>query len=1260
MRNLMVVPGIHLPVPHLLLPLVLSGLLLLPQDVSGSDKLLNIDFGVQFVSQKLGPAAIGHSPEDYWNLYTRDDGAGGYRTYGELNDLLWADSSASEIDLTVVNAPGAWGNGSSDPMFGTYLYPNYGESITINLQNLPAGNYVLYVYAHGALDGENGVAQVAANGQTWGPISGSTSGDWSSPSWENGHHYLRFDTISVGFDGGLSLTITPGATGLAVINGVQLLKNAVRPFPTLINVDFSSDRNAAVLRKTGPAAIGNSDEDFWNLYSRDGAGGEWLSLGTLDNLLTAEGAATGARMSVLNAPGLWISEHPDAMLHSYLYPHNGGEILITLSDVSPGTYDLLFYSHGYLDGETADVEVRLGEQSFGRKTTAVTADWRNLPWQEGVQYLRFSDLPIGELPVQIIARPGTTGLAIINGFQLVRDSDCLLPTDMVAWWRGEGDGKDAAGLNHGEVRNGLGFAEGLVGEAFAFSAWGQHLWVPASESMAADSFTMEAWINPDPARLAEQQPLFEFADETGPAGAHLWISVAPGGGFAYAGTLYANLRPLTTGENVMIVTEPGVIAGGDWSHVALTYDAASGMASLFVNGALATSSELGQLVPQTRTSLYLGHRPINSADGGGGYTFGGKIDEPAFYPRALSASEIAAIHAAGSHGKCKPQGHMLAVTATTGGTVMRNPDAPSYKQGEQVTLTALPEQGFAFHHWQGDVCGSEPEVVLVMDGPKQVRAVFVDVAAPTIVVESPLAGVTETGTFVLSGSVTDNQSVSSVYWALNGQSLGWLPVLEGRFYVDGLQWVLGENIVRIEAVDIAGNQAVVEVVVTWAPARLLAVVNPAPRQEGLRIEVPIQLSSSGDVGAASFVLRYNPSFLKQPSLDWSQSVRSALNQVNTEIPGEVRATFALPATTVPSGNRNLAVVTFRSRSVPEDLQTALQLELLDISNAGGNSIISGSAVRSGEATILVRRMIGDNNANQRLDVGDATLIQRLLAGIDPVRFWDRTGNDVNQNSLLDSGDVIRVLRAVVKLDPQPQSSGAAQMANGAVPMNSDTAGAVILEADRLRAEPGELVTVGVKFPAVTESIAALSLNLEYPADALKLLNTQSHRVGGTVPGSAVAVWNVAPAQNDYVLQSGAVSLAVSSALSWDYSNDAIAEFIFQVQAGQSAQYRWPIRVSHAEVSADGYDMAELSEATLYFVGRDPVQPMIEPGSVEVGEQGFGFSFQGEPGVQYIIETSNDLEEWTRLDTRDGSSGLITILDPAALSSAHRFYRVRSE
>ena len=1229
----------------------LAGLILACQIMLGNN-LLNIDFGVGTSSQKQGYAAIGNSPADFWNLYSRDDGA------EEVIDLVWSDGRVSSVDLTVVNAPGAWGNESPDPMFGVYLYPFNGENITVTLEDLPSGSYALYVYAHGALDGENGVVEVTSGGSTWGPLNVSTGPGWNVPAWENGRQYVQFDAVAVGADHQMVITVYPGETGLAVLNGMQLIQQSISPSANLINVDFSGHQNPSVRQKSGPAVWGYNAEDVWNLYSRDDGGGGFLESGGLANLVTAEGSPTGAGLSVQNAPGFWIASHSDAMLDSYLYPLAGGEIVVTVTNLSSGRYDLLFYAHGYLDGENGDIQVRAGDVDYGAKVTIVSANWQNLPWQEGVQYVRFQGLSVSaNVPLVITVRPGTTGLAVMNGMQLLRQSECSAPSGLVAWWPGEGDGMDVVGGSDGELVNGLGFADGLVGQAMVFDGVDDHVRIPFSESLASETFSMEAWIKPlGPVMDPQWNQDFVFGQALGSP----WLVVRPGtGGVRPVVGLFVN--PFLYPEVESSVELPL----DKFSHVACTWDGIG--LRIYVNGVLAGETFPSETPVPSTCDFYIGGHLGSCAgyDFDGGY-FHGSVDELSLYGRALTVAEIAAIHAAGNAGKCPPVGYILTVETTPGGIVLRDPDRFGYRSGESVTLTAVPDAGFAFDHWEGDASGTEPEVTLLMDGSKYVTARFVDIAAPIIEIESPVAGVTEIQNFVLSGAVMENQQIAWANWEWNGHAYG-LPVISGRFYVDGLQLVLGENRIRVVVVDVAGNEGSSEIVVEWVPARLLSIVDPAPRQEGRRIHIPIQLTSSGEVGGASFVVRYDPWYLMQPAFEWSPSVISALNQVNTEIRGEVRATFALPALAVPAGTRTLGVLTIRARSVPEDLTIGLNLRLLDISNTSGDSIAAGSAVRSGLATVLVRRIVGDNNANQRLDVGDATLIQRLLTGIDPVRTWDRTGNDVNQNTELDSGDVIRVLRAAVGLDPQPTApSGEAESTADSFsvyhlsPMADEVAGTLLLEADRLHAVPGELVTVRVRLADVITPIAALAMNLEYPPDALRLLNPQSHRVGELVPATAVAVWNVAPAQSDYTLQSGAVSLALSSAIAWPSSEGVVAEFTFQVQEGQTMRHQWPIRVSQTGVSADGYDMTAVADATVDYVGRDPLLPELTPVSADLGEDGFAFSFLGEAGVEYVIEVSSDLAEWIPLGTRQGANESITILDPAALGTGYRFYRVRFE
>ena len=51
--------------------------------------------------------------------------------------------------------------------------------------------------------------------------------------------------------------------------------------------------------------------------------------------------------------------------------------------------------------------------------------------------------------------------------------------------------------------------------------------------------------------------------------------------------------------------------------------------------------------------------------------------------------------------------------------------AGDYETNEKVTLTATPDEGFAFTHWSGDAVGVEPQVTITMDMNKTVTAHFI-------------------------------------------------------------------------------------------------------------------------------------------------------------------------------------------------------------------------------------------------------------------------------------------------------------------------------------------------------------------------------------------------------------------------------------------------------------------------------------------------------------------------------------------------------
>jgi hypothetical protein len=74
-------------------------------------------------------------------------------------------------------------------------------------------------------------------------------------------------------------------------------------------------------------------------------------------------------------------------------------------------------------------------------------------------------------------------------------------------------------------------------------------------------------------------------------------------------------------------------------------------------------------------------------------------------------------------GDSDPNTHTLSVTAING-SVNKTPNKSSYTSGEEVTLQAVPNAGYSFVNWSGDLSGSSNPVTIVMNSDKSVTANF--------------------------------------------------------------------------------------------------------------------------------------------------------------------------------------------------------------------------------------------------------------------------------------------------------------------------------------------------------------------------------------------------------------------------------------------------------------------------------------------------------------------------------------------------------
>ncbi len=113
---------------------------------------------------------------------------------------------------------------------------------------------------------------------------------------------------------------------------------------------------------------------------------------------------------------------------------------------------------------------------------------------------------------------------------------------------------------------------------------------------------------------------------------------------------------------------------------------------------------------------------------------------------------------------CSVSYYDLNVTTTGNGSVTLNPTGGNYPEGTTITLNAIPDTGWVFSGWTGDLSGNANPTTMTMDSDKTVTATFtqiqytldVSIYGNGSVTLSPTGGVYNAGTVVTVTATPDS------------------------------------------------------------------------------------------------------------------------------------------------------------------------------------------------------------------------------------------------------------------------------------------------------------------------------------------------------------------------------------------------------------------------------------------------------------------------------------------------------------------------
>lgn len=189
------------------------------------------------------------------------------------------------------------------------------------------------------------------------------------------------------------------------------------------------------------------------------------------------------------------------------------------------------------------------------------------------------------------------------------------PSEMVSWYPGDGNAFDIQGANDGTLQNGATFAAGKVDQAFSLDGVDDYVSLgnPAGLKLSG-SLTLDAWVKPND--FPEDSQLRSIISKFSQSPACPASSAAAYGLYLFkqGGVIKLQAFLLNT-SGALPGLGGGTVPPGVFSHVAFTFDNATGIATLYLNGAIVASDNFGTGgICVTDAPVFIGGESANGSE----------------------------------------------------------------------------------------------------------------------------------------------------------------------------------------------------------------------------------------------------------------------------------------------------------------------------------------------------------------------------------------------------------------------------------------------------------------------------------------------------------------------------------------------------------------------------------------------------------------------------------------------------------------------